>query len=130
MHVLSSHLQSLSVFIPYQTSVVFCNHFAFYFFIFHRYIKYSIYLPLLLTFIMFIGFSSVTNFYCGYLMPYSRCFWHYASANWDDLRWYYFNFPWNDYYIHHPCQESIHSCRKHNGNYCLWHGDIDYSHFL
>ena len=26
-----------------------------------------------------------------------RCFWHYASAKWNNLRRYYSDFPWNDY---------------------------------
>ena len=29
--------------------------------------------------------------------PKLRCFGHYTSAKWDDLRRYYSNFPWNDY---------------------------------
>ena len=29
--------------------------------------------------------------------PKRRCFWHYASARWDDLRMYFSDFPWNDY---------------------------------
>jgi len=26
-----------------------------------------------------------------------RCFWHFSSARWDDLRSYFSDFPWNDY---------------------------------
>ena len=29
--------------------------------------------------------------------PGRRCFWHYASARWDDLRSYFSDFPWNEY---------------------------------
>ena len=29
--------------------------------------------------------------------PKQRCFWHFNSASWDDLRGYYADFPWNDY---------------------------------
>ena len=29
--------------------------------------------------------------------PKQRCFWHYASAKWEDLRQYYSDFPWNDF---------------------------------
>ena len=29
--------------------------------------------------------------------PKQRCFWHFNSAGWDDLRQYYADFPWNDY---------------------------------
>ncbi|MPC56733.1 hypothetical protein E2C01_050699 [Portunus trituberculatus] len=32
--------------------------------------------------------------------PKQRCFWHFASANWGDLRMYYVDFPWNDYGFH------------------------------
>ena len=29
--------------------------------------------------------------------PKRRCFWHFSSARWDDLRMYFSDFPWNDY---------------------------------
>ena len=29
--------------------------------------------------------------------PKPRCLWHYASAEWDNLRQYYADFPWNDF---------------------------------
>ncbi|XP_063864361.1 uncharacterized protein LOC135102784 isoform X1 [Scylla paramamosain] len=29
--------------------------------------------------------------------PNLRCFWHFASASWGDLRRYFADFPWNDY---------------------------------
>ncbi len=29
--------------------------------------------------------------------PKRRCFWHFASVRWDDLKMYYSGFPWNDY---------------------------------
>ena len=32
--------------------------------------------------------------------PRQRCFWHFNSARWDDLRQYYSDFPWNDYCFH------------------------------
>ena len=32
--------------------------------------------------------------------PKKRCLWHYASAQWDNLRSYYADFPWNDYCFH------------------------------
>ncbi|MPC44391.1 hypothetical protein E2C01_038064 [Portunus trituberculatus] len=32
--------------------------------------------------------------------PKQRCFWHFASTSWEDLRRYYANFPWNDYCFH------------------------------
>ncbi len=28
--------------------------------------------------------------------PKRRCYWHYASARWDDLRLNFSDFPWND----------------------------------
>ncbi|KAG0728132.1 Serine--pyruvate aminotransferase, mitochondrial [Chionoecetes opilio] len=32
--------------------------------------------------------------------PKRRCFWHFNSAKWEDLRQYYSDFPWNDYCFH------------------------------
>ena len=32
--------------------------------------------------------------------PKKRCLWHFASAQWDNLRSYYADFPWNDYCFH------------------------------
>ena len=29
--------------------------------------------------------------------PRRRCFWHYDSARWEDMRQYFSDFPWNDY---------------------------------
>ena len=29
-----------------------------------------------------------------------RCFWHFNSTKWEDLRQYYSNFPWGDYCFH------------------------------
>ena len=31
------------------------------------------------------------------LLSKRRCFWHFISAKWEDLRQYYSDFPWNDY---------------------------------
>ena len=33
-------------------------------------------------------------------LPKRRCFWHFNSAKWEDLRQYYSDFPW-DYYCFH-----------------------------
>ena len=52
-----------------------------------------------------------------------RCFWHYISAKWDDLRRYYSDFPRNDYCFSIR-DLSISLCRTHSGNYCLWHGSV------
>ena len=32
--------------------------------------------------------------------PKRRCFWHFNSAEWEDLRQYYSDFPWLDYCLH------------------------------
>ena len=32
--------------------------------------------------------------------PKRRCFWHFNSAEWEDLRQYYSDFPEDDYYFH------------------------------
>ena len=32
--------------------------------------------------------------------PKRRCFWHFNSAKWQDLRQCYSNFPWDDYCFH------------------------------
>ncbi|MPC87111.1 hypothetical protein E2C01_081962 [Portunus trituberculatus] len=32
--------------------------------------------------------------------PKQRCLWHLASASWGNLRRYYADFPWNDYWFH------------------------------
>ena len=32
--------------------------------------------------------------------PTQRCFWHFNSAKWEDLRQYYSDFPWEDYCFH------------------------------
>ena len=32
--------------------------------------------------------------------PKQRCFWHFNSAKWEDLRQYYSDFSWDDYYFH------------------------------
>ncbi|MPC62231.1 hypothetical protein E2C01_056314 [Portunus trituberculatus] len=31
--------------------------------------------------------------------PKQRCLWRFASTSWGDLRRYYADFPWNDYYF-------------------------------
>ncbi|MPC63473.1 hypothetical protein E2C01_057572 [Portunus trituberculatus] len=31
--------------------------------------------------------------------PKQRCLWRFASASWGDLRRYYDDFPWNDYFF-------------------------------
>ncbi len=44
-------------------------------------------------------------------IPKRQCFWHYASARWEDLRMYFSDFPWNDYcfQVRHPsvCSQRI-----------------------
>ena len=32
--------------------------------------------------------------------PKRRCFWHFNSARWEDIRQYYSDFPWDDYCFH------------------------------
>ena len=32
--------------------------------------------------------------------PKRRCFWHFNSSKWEDLRQYYSDFPWDDYCFH------------------------------
>ena len=59
--------------------------------------------------------------------PTRKCFWHFNSAKWDDLRQYYSNFSWDDYCFHvrdpSLCAELI------TGDY-RWHGAIHSSYFL
>ena len=43
--------------------------------------------------------------------PKQRCFWHFNSAKWEDLRQYYSDFPWDDFCFHvrdpYLCAERI-----------------------
>ena len=57
--------------------------------------------------------------------PGQRCLWHFADANWESLKMYYFDFPWNEILFSEP--RCLMLCGAHSGGYTFGDGSF---HFI